>query len=144
MPKYTAAGKDAARRAVRDHMAMRHMFGGNELAELAGIANDTAVDFLAGRTFPRSDTLAKIQNALGMAPGTAEALAREDIAFLERQAGPSVPEGRVSSGRRASDRHGNTKTVLASLSDAELLLELLSRDVARRGVGGATSSSSCS
>lgn len=67
--KPTDPGAQAARQAVRDHMAQKSMDPA-ALARDAGIDPGTTGDFLRGRRWPRLPTLAKIDTALGWEPGT--------------------------------------------------------------------------
>ena len=72
----TEAGKTAARQEVWVAMTGRNWTNG-DLAVNSGTDPATIGDFLAGRRWPRPATLGKIEDALGLTPGTLAALGEE-------------------------------------------------------------------
>lgn len=61
--------RSRARQAVRDEMARREMSNA-ELSRLTGLDIGTVSDFLAGGRWPRTSSLAKIDDALGWVTGS--------------------------------------------------------------------------
>ena len=72
----TEAGKTAARQHVWTAMTSRNWTNG-DLASNSRTDPATIGDFLAGRRWPRPATLGKIEDALGLTPGTLAALGEE-------------------------------------------------------------------
>ncbi len=72
----TKAGEDAARRMVLAFMSERELDNA-AMAKLAKIDVNTLGDFLAGKRWPRTSTLGKLDKALGLTPGTLAAVGEE-------------------------------------------------------------------
>lgn len=109
----TQEGEQLARATVREAMRGFRIRSGAKLAEEAEIKSpETVTDFLAGRRWPSTATLEKIEDALSIPHGMLEAQATEDDGYVERQA------------RAASS---SSAGAIAKASNTELLLELSRR-----------------
>lgn len=83
----TEAGQAEARSIVQRAMAGET---NEQLARRAQIDPQTLGDFLAGRRWPRTSTLAKIERALGMTPGTLAAIGEEGLTVRSAQDNATV------------------------------------------------------